>query len=114
MKKLMVLCVLLMGCVSQQPAAVNVTTSQPKSVAEDFIFSLIILNCSYQHQGCEHAEGFATCLYHMKNTVGGMSEQQKQMLEENMRTEYGFNKKDDDFYVEQANKTLSNYTTCKY
>ena len=102
---------ILIGCVSQQPTAQTINESQVKTL--DFVTSLIILDCAYQHQGCEHAEGFATCTYHLKNSINAMSPEQINVLEQNLRTQFGFEKKSDSEINDAADMILARYLACK-
>ena len=112
LSRLLILPLFLAGCIMSN-ANSNTTANQPNTENKNFITSLIILDCSYRNQGCAHAEGFTTCVYHLTNTIEAMSEQQRNILEQNLRTQYGFNQKSDSEINDAADMVLTRYLQCK-
>ena len=112
MKKYLVLSVLLAGCTAQQSAVKNDTVQPTSSNGKDFVTSLIILDCSYKNQGCVHFDSFAACTYQLNNAVASMSKVQIAMLEDLLRTQYGFDNKDDAEINDTADMILARYMQC--
>ncbi len=113
MKKYFLICLLLCGCSSSQSQFPITTTVGEIQERDKFIESLTILDCAYNNQGCENGMGFTACVYKFKYELANLSEEQKNMLENNLRTQFGFEKSSDTEINNAADAVLARYIQCK-
>ena len=111
MKKFFLICLFLAGCATQHTITDN-TTVHSSVERDDFIESLVIIDCAYRNQGCENGMGFTACVYKLKYELATLSDEQKNMLENNLRTQFGFEKSSDTEINIAADKVLTRYLNC--